>query len=358
MLLFTPGPTEIEQSIRDIGSMRLPYFRGQAYTEMMLELTENLKYLFQTENTPLTLTSSGSGVMEMALLNLLNPEDKVVVLNCGTFGSKWVTMCRAFGIIPHEIKADLGKIPDLEELRNALADDIKAVLVTAHETSTGLLNDVKEIGTITHPKGVLLIVDAVSSIGADHFLMDEWNCDCAVVSSQKALACMPGISFIAFNERAWEVIPEVRRDRYYFDAEEYLKNIRRGMVPYTPAMNVTFQVHERLHRIRRSGIDAYIDQHITKANVFRERILNSGEFTLFAERQSNALTSIRLPDGCSMSEVISFIREKYDWYLAPNPTHDERYLRVAHMGDITIDNLLELADKIEEACHYLRRGSR
>ena len=353
-MLFTPGPTEIEQSIRDIASMRLPYFRGQAYTEMMLELTENLKYLFQTQSTPLTLTSSGSGVMEMALLNLLDPGEKVVVLNCGTFGSKWVTMCRAFGIVPHEIMPGLGKTPDLEELKNSIADDIKAVLVTAHETSTGLLNDVKEIGRITRAKGVLLIVDAVSSIGADQFLMDEWNCDCAVVSSQKALSCMPGISFIAFSEHAWKVVPKVRRHRYYFDAEEYMKNILRGMVPYTPAMNVTFQVHERLKRIRQSGLAAYIDKHIAKANAFRERILDSGEFALFAERQSNALTSLSLPVGCSMSGVIKFIREKYDWYVAPNPTHDERYLRVSHMGDITIDNLLELVDKIEEACRYLR----
>jgi len=200
-----------------------------------------------------------------------------------------------------------------------------------------------------------LIVDAVSSIGADYFLMDEWNCDCAVVSSQKALACMPGLSFIVFSERAWEVIPTIKRHRYYFDAEEYMKNIQRGMIPYTPAMNVTFQVHERLKRIRKTGISTYIDNHIAKANAFRDRILNSGQFALFAERQSNALTSIRLPEYSSMSGIIKYIREKYNWYIAPNPTHDKRYLRVSHMGDISIENMLELVDKIEEACRFLKK---
>jgi len=356
MLLFTPGPTEMEQDIRDIAAMRLPYFRGQEYTKMMLELTENLKYLFRTENTPLTLTASGSGVMEMALLNLLNPGDRVVVLNCGTFGGKWTTMCRSFGVVPHEIKPELGEIPDLEKLSDAITGEVRAVLVTAHETSTGLLNDIKAIGEITRSRGVLLIVDAVSSIGADLFAMDDWHCDCALVSSQKALACMPGLSFIAFSERAWQVVPSVKRHRYYFDAEEYMQNIRRGMVPYTPAMNVTFQVHERLARIRRSGLTAYIDGHVAKAKAFRERMLQSGDFSLFAQRQSNALTSLLLPEGCTMSEVIAFIRDKYDWYVAPNPTQDQRYLRVSHMGAITIENLLELAEKIEEACRSFRKG--
>lgn len=355
-MLFTPGPTEIEQNIRDIGSRQLPYFRGREYTDMVLEMTDNLKYLFQTKNTPLTLTSSGSGVMEMAIQNLLNPHDKVIVINCGTFGKKWVTMCRAFDVQVEEIIPELGRLPDLDILDQAITNDTKAILVTAHETSTGLLNDIQKIGELTRQRDVLLIVDAVSSIGADYFYTDEWNCDCAMVSTQKALACMPGLSFIVFSERAWEVIPTVQRNRYYFDAEEYMHNIRRGMLPYTPAMHATIQIHTRLKMIKETGLTNYIDKHKSRAETFRERILSSGQFSLFAERQSNSLTSFKLPEKCSMSEIIQFIKEKYDWYIAPNPTQDESYLRVSHMGDQTIGDLMELVDKIEEACHFFNHN--
>jgi aspartate aminotransferase-like enzyme len=353
-MLFTPGPTEIEKEIRELASTPLPYFRGQEYCDVILEITESLKYLFQTRNTPLIITSSGTGVMEMAILNLLDAGDSVIVVNCGTFGQKWTAMCRAFDVNVREITPDLGKLPDLDEINDAITDDTRAVLVTAHETSTGLLNDIEGIGRITDAKNILLIVDGVSSIGADHFRMDEWRCDCAMVSSQKALACMPGLSFIAFSSKAWETIPGIKRNRCYFDAEEYMNNIGRGMVPYTPAMNVSFQIKKRLDMIRETGLDHYIRHHHTRANAFRKKILSFGDFSLFAERQSNSLTSIKLPDHCSMSGVVSYIREKYDWYIAPNPTHDESYLRISHMGDISIENLLLLADRIKEACLFIR----
>lgn len=356
-MLFTPGPTEIEKEIRDLASEPLPYFRGTDYCNTIIELTEDLQYLFQTENTPLTITSSGSGVMEMAILNLLNAGDNVAVINCGTFGRKWTEMCHAFDVQVREIKPALGKLPRLDDINNAITADTKAVLVTAHETSTGLLNDIESIGKIARAKNILMIVDGVSSIGADTFQMDEWHCDCAMVSSQKALACLPGISFIAFSRRAWETISKVTRNRYYFDAREYMNNISRGMLPYTPAMNVSFQVKKRLEIIREVGLERYIENHLAKANSFREKMLSFGHFSLFAERQSNSLTSINLPDGCSMSEIISYIREKYGWFIAPNPTHDESYLRISHMGDISNANLMILADRIEEACHFIRKNN-
>ncbi len=353
-MLFTPGPTQIEQEVRDIASMQMPYFRDTKYTSMVSELTENAKYLLQTSNTPLTITTSGTGVMEMAILNLLNTDDEVVVLNCGTFGKKWVTMCHAFNIKVKEIVVALGTLPDLDELEDSLTGNIKALLVTAHETSTGLLNDIEAIGKITHKKDILLIVDAVSSIGADMFRMDDWHCDCAVVSSQKALACMPGISFIAFSEKAWAVIPSVKQRRYFFDAEEYMRNIDRGMLPYTPAINVTYQLDYRLKHIKSMGLDNYILHHQQNAKVFRNKILATGMFSLFAEQQSNALTSITLPKYCTMSGMIAYIKDNYSWHIAPNPTGDQSYLRISHMGDIAKNDFLLLADRLVLAASHFK----
>jgi serine---pyruvate transaminase len=354
-MLFTPGPTEVEQGLRDIGSMSLPYFRGKEYTDTIQELTQDLKYLFQTTCTPLTLTSSGTGAMEMAIQNLIDVGDPVVVVNCGTFGTKWVNMCKTFGARVTEVKSPLGKLPDINVISDAITNGTKAVLVTAHETSTGLLNDINAMGELARQKDTLLIVDAVSSIGADHFNFDEFNCDCAIVSSQKALACMPGLSFIVFSEKAWKIIPTVKRGRCYFDAVEYMNNIGRGMLPYTPAMQATFQVHARLKLIRKMGLSQYIEAHAKRASSFRSRMTASDEFSLFAERQSNSLTSLTLPDNCMMSEVTAYIGQKYNWYIAPNPTQDESYLRISHMGNMTDYELSILADRIEEACQYVSR---
>ncbi len=354
-MLFTPGPTMIEKTVRDIAAMQMPYFRDQEYTSMVACLTENAKYLFQTANTPLTVTASGSGVMEMAILNLLNAGDEVVVLSCGTFGRKWVTMCESFGVKAKQLVVPWGKTPDLNELEYCLNGNIKALLVTAHETSTGLLNDIESIGKITRNKDILLIVDGISSIGADMFRMDDWHCDCAIVSSQKALACMPGISFIVFSDKAWAVIPSVKQRRYYFDAEEYMRNIPRGMLPYTPAVSVTYQLDYRLKQIKTIGLDNYILQHRHKAEVFRNQILATGLFTLFAERQSNALTSFKLPEYCNMRDMIAYFKEKHNWYIASNPTNDSSYLRISHMGDLTENDFLLLADRLVEAAHHFEK---
>lgn len=349
-MLFTPGPTEIEPEIRAIAEKELPYFRAPVYSDMILELTEGFKMILQTKQRPLILTSSGSGVMEMAIQNLTNIEDKVVVLNCGTFGQKWVDMCQAFGLNVVNIKIPYGQLPDLSIIDNAITNDVKALFVTAHETSTGLLNDIEKIAEITQRKDVLYIVDGVSSIGADEFYMDKWHCDCAIVSSQKALACIPGISSIVFSEKAWDIIPLIKRHRYYFDAVEYDKNATRGMLPYTPAMNVTYMLLERFKRIEAMGLDQYILQHKEKAEAFRNKINEQGNFPLYTQRETNSLTTICLPEGIATLEVIKYIKENYGDYIAPNPTGENNYLRISHMGNLTIDNLLLLADRVKKSC--------
>lgn len=349
-MLFTPGPTEIEKKIREIASIKLPYFRGEDYANFMKELTEDMKYIFQTKRTPLTITSSGTGAMEMAVQNLLNPGDKVVVLNGGTFGEKWTQICKAFNVVVHEIKLELGKLPDMNALDCALNKDIKALFANAHETSTGLLYDIKRIGSLTSEKGILFIVDAVSSIGADEFYMDEWKCDCAMVSSHKALACLPGLSFIVFSNRARDIIQGIKQCRFYFDARDYMKNISRGMTPFTPAMIITFQLKERIKMIKEMGLEKYIENHSIKADAFRERVFRSGKFFPFPEKQSNAMTSITLPKRSNASKIISYLKEKYGWHIAQNHNNNEKYLRISHMGDISIDDMLKMADKIEEAC--------
>ncbi len=358
-MLFAPGPVEMEKDICDIASLQsLPYFRGREFAETVIRVTEDIKYLFQTKNTPLTITASGTGVMEMAIVNLLNLGDKVVVVNGGNFGQKWVDMCSAFGVNVEQLKVALGKSPDLDLLSQMLKPDVKAVLINMHETSTGYLYDIEQIGRLTNEKDILLIVDGVSSIGADEFTMDKWFVDCAMVSTQKALALMPGLSYIAFSERALQTMPNVKRGRFYFDALDYLRNIPRGMTPFTPAMISILQVEARMKQIREVGLDNWIKRQADLAEAFRKELLDSSEeFELFPEKSSNALTAVALPEYAPASKVIVYMRDKYNWWFAPNPTKSEKYIRVSHMGNIDGDMMKLVVVRLLEIVETLSKGN-
>lgn len=326
--------------------------------ELVRELTKDAQYLLDTSGVLLILTASGSGVMEMAVQNLTEPGDSVVTINGGSWGQKWTEICKAYELDVQEMKVPLGQHPNMTELESLLQRGAKALFVTAHETSTGYLFDCAELGALAKKYDALFIVDAMSSIGADNFPMDAWECACVVTSSGKALACMPGVSFIAFSERAMELSEQNKRPKHYFDAVVYKRNSVRGMLPYTPAVVATLQLSERLRQIRASGRQAYINGHRQKAEAFRERILSYEGFSLFPLRSSNSMTCVNLPPDCQMSAVIKDLASRYGWYLAPNPTGVESYLRVSHMGDLSVEVLATLADRIKESCERRRAPNR
>jgi aspartate aminotransferase-like enzyme len=356
MLLLAPGPVPTEKDLAAISAIeQLPYFRGQDFAETVMEVTEDVKMLFQTVHTPLTVSATGTGLMEMAIVNLLNPDEKVIVINGGCFGKKWVDMCRNFHVNVEELQVPLGCHPDLDRLDDSITDDVCAVLVNAHETSTGYLYDVEKIGAITKAKNALLIVDAVSSIGADEFQMDAWNVDCAMVSTQKALALMPGLGYIVFTDRALEKARKSKQPKCYFDALDYLKNIPRGMTPFTPAMNIIIQMKKRLEKIKAIGIEAVIKQHARLAQRFMTTIKNHGEFGIFPQRSSNSMSSVRLPEYAPMSRMVAIMREKFDWWFAPNPTRSEAYLRVSHMGNLEMKTMDLVAQRIFEVAKSLQK---
>lgn len=336
MLLLAPGPVPIAEDIAELGKVtQLPYFRGEAFAATMKGLTEDLKLLFDTQQTPLTITATGTGLMEMAIVNLLNPGDLAVVINGGTFGHKWLNMLKAFRVGAIDFAVPLGKNPDLQKLEDAIPVGARALVVNAHETSTGYLYDLPALGEIARRKGVLFIVDGVSSIGADAYRMDAWGIDCSMVSTQKALGVMPGIGFIAFSERAWSIIPGVQQPRCYFDAQDYLTNIPRGMTPFTSGMVPILQAKAQLEKLREMGMERYVAQHAERAKAFRDTLFSGSGMEMFPERASNALTAFRLPSQVRASRLVQILKERHDWWLAPNPTKSESYLRVSHMGDFS-----------------------
>ena len=183
-------------------------------------MNENLKRVFLTENDIFTYAASGTGAFEGAVQNLFSPGDKVLVVNNGNFGGRWVKMCRAFGLEVTELAYDWGQKADNDDVVEALAGDpeIKAAICVLSETSTGTVNDIEGFARATQcVENVVSIVDAVSGLGACTLRTDEWGVDVVVAGSQKALMTPPGLGFVSVSQRAMRMHAESRMPRYYFD---------------------------------------------------------------------------------------------------------------------------------------------
>lgn len=340
--LFTPGPVPIEEHLRDIGGQQIPYHRTEAFSEFTHELLRGLEYVFQTKGSVALLTSSGTAAMEAAVLNFLSASDKVLIINGGTFGQRWCDLCDVHSVPYQEYPVPLGGDIDPTHLDTLLADhSFTALLVNAHETSTGHLYDVQGMGDTARRHDVFFIVDAIASICADPFFMDEWHVDVALLSSQKALALPPGLSFVAMNQRAIERLATRRAPTLYFNLGDYLANQKRGQLPYTPAIGLMMQLHQRLHDIQQQTLSALVRTHRERAASFRQS-LDGLPFKVFPFRPSNAMTALTC-DGLDASRVVEELRARHHIVVAPNSgALKAKVFRIAHMGAQTDEDLKAL----------------
>lgn len=330
--LFTPGPVPIEAHILAKGAEQPPYNRTQDFSKFTKEILQGLGYVFQTNGPIALLTGSGTAAMEAAVLNFLDSSDRALVINGGTFGQRWCDLCRVHCVPYTELKLNEGDDIDLDRLSQTLSrQKFTALLINAHETSTGQLYDIEAIGRITREFDLLFIVDAISTICADPFLMDDWHADVTVLSSQKALALPPGLSFVAMSERARSRLGEITPKSLYFDLTDYLKNQERGQAPYTPAIGLFLQLHQRLLDIKQQTLPEIIGGHQQRACFFRKSIA-SLPFDAFPSRQSSAVTSILCKEHDAF-EIVQRLRFEYDMETAPSGgVLKHKIFRVSHMG--------------------------
>ena len=341
--LFTPGPVPIEAHILAKGAEQPPYNRTQDFSKFTHEILQGLGDVFQTTGPVAVLTGSGTAAMEAAVLNFLDASDKVLIINGGTFGQRWCDLCRVHAISHVELKLNAGEDVDLDRLSQTLSrEKFTALLINAHETSTGQLYDIEAIGRITREFDLLYIVDAISTICADPFLMDDWHVDVTILSSQKALALPPGLSFIAMSERARSRMTKITPKSLYFNLADYLDNQQRGQLPYTPAIGILMQLHQRLMDIRTVTLSAVIDQHKQRACYFRQTIADLG-FNILPARQSNAVTTL-LCEKNDAFDIVCSLRDLYDIEAAPSGGDlKHKIFRISHMGaqnDADVDALI------------------
>src|SRR5918997_6603418 len=276
--LMSPGPTPIPPEVSAAGAMPIIHHRTPEFGEVFTRVNENLKRVFLTENDVFTYAASGTGAFEGAIQNLFSPGEKVLVVNNGNFGNRWVKMSRAFGLEVTELSYEWGAKADNEEVAGAIANDpeIKAAVCVLSETSTGTVNDIEGFARATG--NAISIVDAVSGLGACPLRTDEWGVDVVVAGSQKALMTPPGLGFVSVSSRAMRAHEEARMPRYYFDwtaaKKAYAKN--PPQTAWTPAVSVIIQLDVALQQLLEEGIENVFERHVLLGRGAREGIKGMG----------------------------------------------------------------------------------
>lgn len=350
MLNFTVGPVMSCEEVRTIGAEQVPYFRTPEFSKIMFE-NENLmkKFAKADENARVVfLTGSGTAAMEAAVINVFDTKDKVLIVNGGSFGQRFVKICQIHQIPYTEIKLEIGKKLTQEMLDQYDEKDYTGFLVNIHETSTGVHYDPVMISEFCKKNNMFLLVDAISSFLADEFDMEKLGVDLMLTGSQKALACPPGISVIVLSEHAVQRVYEKTPQCLYLDLKEALKNGERGQTPFTPAVGILRQIHARLLEIEKAGgVEAETAKIASLAADFREKIKDM-PFEIPSESMSNAVTPLH-PLNVFAYKIFETLKDEYHIWVCPNGGDlAEKIFRVGHIGALTTDDNTSLVEALKD----------
>lgn len=350
MLNFTVGPVQSSEIVRKIGAEDVPYFRTQEFSEVMLE---NERLMCEFANAPMGsravfITGSGTASMEAVVMNVFTSQDKVLVVNGGSFGQRFVEICQIHEIPYEEIKLEMGKTLTQERLANYACKGFTGFLVNIHETSTGVHYDPMIIGEFCRKNGIFMVVDAISSFIADEFDMTEVGNAVMITGSQKALACPPGISVILLSPDAIARVEQNNVKSLYFDLKSALKNGERGQTPFTPAVGTLLQINARLREIKANGgVETEREKIASLAIDFREQIKDL-PLDICSNSLSNAVTPLRTRN-CSAYDIFTILKDKYHIWICPNGgVLRDSVFRVGHIGSLTIEDNKKLSNALHE----------
>jgi aspartate aminotransferase-like enzyme len=348
--LRLPGPTPVPEDVVKAMSKPMIDHRGQEFHGAMKRLTANLQRAFETKNEVYVLTSSGTGGMEAAIVNVLSPGDKVLAVSIGNFGDRFSKIAKSYGADVTDLKFPEGEAADPAAIREKLKAEptIKAVLVTHNETSTGITNDIKAIaGVVKGEFDKLLIVDAISSLGSIRMAVDEWDIDVVVSASQKGWACPPGLAMIAMSERAWKASDEAKMPRFYFDLREARNSLKKGETPWTPAVGLVYGLDYALQKMLAKGdMTATYQFHAKIAQYTRDGLTKLGLKLVATDLKhaSNTVTACYLPDGVTDTALLTMLMNDYNIVAAEGRgLLAGKCFRIGHMGYVTekdIDDVL------------------
>ena len=353
--LFTPGPTPIPPEVSLAEAQPIIHHRTPEFSAIIAQVKEDLKYLFQTtQGEVYTFSSSGTGGMEACVANLLTRKDRALVVRGGKFGERWGELCEAYGVKTIYVDAEWGKAVEPSAIDKALKKDksIKAVFITHCETSTGVINDIESIVQVVHSYPVLLVVDAITTVGIQPFLMDQWKIDVAVTGSQKGCMLPPGLAFVAVRPEAWKAIEKADLPRYYWDLREMRKSLEKDTTPFTPAVSLVRALKVALDMMKEEGLEAIWRRHARLAHATREAIKALG-LELFAQSPCNILTAVKVPKGLDGVGLVKRLRDKYGVSIAGGQGEElkGKIFRVAHVGYMNDFDIITAISAIEKGLH-------
>jgi aspartate aminotransferase-like enzyme len=332
--LLSPGPTPIPNEVALAMSETMIHHRTPQFNKIFDQARQGLKKLFGTKNDVLMLAASGTGAMEASVANLFSPADKVLVINGGKFGERWLNIANAFGLNPVELKVEWGQAVKVEDVEKQLKahPDLKGVMIQASETSTTVLHPVKEIAKLTK-NGPLFLVDGVTAVGVISVPLDEWGLDVLVTGSQKAMMLPPGLGFIALSDRAWERTKQATLPRFYFDLNLERKNQQKGSGAFTPAVSLIFGARASLEMMQREGLDRVYARHARMSRATRAAATALGLKLLAPDSPSPAATGVYLPEGIDADQVLDYLRDHMNITLAEGQDQLKgKVIRIAHVG--------------------------
>ncbi|HEY1068504.1 MAG TPA: alanine--glyoxylate aminotransferase family protein [Pirellulales bacterium] len=327
----------------------VPHHRTPQANENLKAAMAGLKEVFATQNDVITFTASGTGAMESSVSCVVPRGGKAIVCDAGRFAQRWTELCRAYGIEVVEVKVPWGQAIPAEKVKEALDanPDAVAVYATLVETSTGVAHDLKALGEVVRNTKALLIVDAISGAACQECRTDEWGIDMLCVGSQKALMLPPGLAFISVSEKAWKQIQTVKPQAFYFDLLQYKKKLADPDTPFTPAHTLIMALVETLKLIRAEGNEKVWAKAKSLAKATRAGIEAIG-LEVFAQRPSDAVTSVNFPQGIDGSAFMKKVENKYGVKMAGGQAQLKgKIFRIAHMGVVDELDIISTLAAIE-----------
>jgi aspartate aminotransferase-like enzyme len=355
--IFAPGPTSVPPEILLELAKPVLHHREPQFLAILAEVRDGLKYLFQTSGEVILLSASGTGGMEAAIANLFSSGDRALVVSGGKFGERWAEICRVYGVEAVTLEVPWGEAVKPSDVAEALARDtsIRGVCVQACETSTGVAHDIRALGEIVkaHPD-VVLIVDAVSALGAVDVRTDAWGLDAVVAGSQKAMMLPPGLAFVAFSDKGWQRAAQTNLPRYYFDLPKIRSELVRDDHPYTLPTSLVVALREALACLRAEGLEHMFQRHRQLAEATRAGIKALGLALLAEKSPSDALTVVRVPEGIDGARIPKMFQELCNITIVGGQDRLRgKVFRLAHMGYVDAFDVVTMVSAVEFVLHRL-----
>lgn len=361
--LRIPGPTPCPAEVLAATAGQMVNHRGPEFAQTLRRVTDGLNWVFGSSSDVLSFTTSGTGGLEVAIVNTLSPGDRVLAVSVGSFGDRLKNIASTYGAEVTSYTLEWGEAADPGEIARLLDADrsIKAVLVTHNETSTGVTNPLEAIAAEVRRRDRLIIVDGVSSVSSIPCPVERWGLDVVVSGSQKGWMCPPGLAFVYMSERAWAANTRATMPRFYFAAAAARDSLAKLQTPWTPALSIFYAMESAIQLMRAEGLEGVYTRHEAIAAYTRRRAKSMG-LTLVPRDErfaSDTVTAVWWPEGVDGKAVSKRAREEHGVVLGGGQGKLEgRIFRIGHMGWVSQPDIEQALDVVEDLLKSARAAVR